>query len=599
MACCRSRSWCSRSPRRSCHGARAQQEARSASPADGQTSTLLSDGSVVLIGGEAQPTTVAVYDPTTKTTRVVGSLRDARRRHTATVLPDGSVLIAGGVGADGQIVADAERFDPVSGELTTVASPTFTARSGHTATVLSDGRVLFTGGDTPGGGGARAELWDAATNATEAVSVPPSSERVGGSAQLLPDGRIRVFGGVERRSRTAPADEVFDPLTSSFVASERATTERLRPAVVAVLPADRATDVATTTRISLRFSEPIDARTVAAELSSDASGTLRADSRHPARRRRRHAAVSHAGGGAASRCRVRRDLPRGPHAVWRHAARLLLDASETEKPSSSTPDDAAAGDADPDAPPVAGRSGLDSPWRKLPPLKAGAGVTALAGQVLLLNGRPLPDVTLEIGERRVQTDRTGRFLLRLGTQPSGWKELVIDGATANRGRRKYGPLRSRGADRRQEERGVALHDLDAGARHEERGADYVADSEGDGDHDAAHSRPRVASAAAHDDHRSRRASRFAKSASRRFPSSSHRSRCRPGSRCRCTSPCSLVGRTCRSSRTGTGARARGSSIRTINNQIRSGPSNSSGTTTRRRRAGTSTAWGKLGPIPRR
>jgi RHS repeat-associated protein len=38
----------------------------------------------------------------------------------------------------------------------------------------------------------------------------------------------------------------------------------------------------------------------------------------------------------------------------------------------------------------------------------------------------------------VQTDRTGRFLLRLGTMPSGWQELLIDGTTANRGRRTYG-----------------------------------------------------------------------------------------------------------------------------------------------------------------
>jgi RHS repeat-associated protein len=416
--------------------ARGQQEVRSASAADGQTSTLLSDGSVVLIGGDAQPTTVAVYDPTTKTTRVVGSLRGARRRHTATVLPDGSVLIAGGVGADGQIVADAERFDPSSGELTAIASPTFTARSGHTATVLSDGRVLFTGGDTPGGGGARAELWDAATNATEAVSVPPSSERLGGNAQLLPDGRIRVFGGVERRSRNAPPDEVFDPLTSAFVASERATTERLRAGVVGVLPADRSTDVATTTRISLRFSEPIDARTVAAELSRDATGTL---ALIPVTLRAAEGGMLLFLTPAAP---LQSDAEfvvtfRGARTRFGVTLPAFSSIFRTEKPS-STPDDASVGDADPDAPPVAGRTGLDSPWRKLPPLKAGAGVTALAGQVLLLNGRPLPDVTLEIGDRRVQTDRTGRFLLRLGTQPSGWKELVIEGATANRGRRKYG-----------------------------------------------------------------------------------------------------------------------------------------------------------------
>src|SRR5207249_2986290 len=38
-----------------------------------------------------------------------------------------------------------------------------------------------------------------------------------------------------------------------------------------------------------------------------------------------------------------------------------------------------------------------SPWQALPPLRAPGGMTALAGQVLQLNGEPLPTVTLQIG----------------------------------------------------------------------------------------------------------------------------------------------------------------------------------------------------------
>jgi hypothetical protein len=30
------------------------------------------------------------------------------------------------------------------------------------------------------------------------------------------------------------------------------------------------------------------------------------------------------------------------------------------------------------------------------------------------------------------------FLIRLGSPPSGWRELLIDGTTANRGPRTYG-----------------------------------------------------------------------------------------------------------------------------------------------------------------
>src|SRR5207302_525051 len=47
---------------------------------------------------------------------------------------------------------------------------------------------------------------------------------------------------------------------------------------------------------------------------------------------------------------------------------------------------------------------LDSTWRKLPPLHAPAGMTALAGQTLELNGRPLSNVTLTIDKQVSRTD---------------------------------------------------------------------------------------------------------------------------------------------------------------------------------------------------
>src|SRR5205807_10117132 len=50
-------------------------------------------------------------------------------------------------------------------------------------------------------------------------------------------------------------------------------------------------------------------------------------------------------------------------------------------------------------------------WRSMPPLRAAPGETALSGQALQLNGRPLAGVTLSIDERSAQTDRSGRFLL--------------------------------------------------------------------------------------------------------------------------------------------------------------------------------------------
>jgi len=69
-------------------------------------------------------------------------------------------------------------------------------------------------------------------------------------------------------------------------------------------------------------------------------------------------------------------------------------------------------------------------------LRAPPGVTALAGQSLQLDGKPLAGVTFSIGTRTARTDGTGRFLL--AQIPSGRQILHIDGTTANHKGAAYG-----------------------------------------------------------------------------------------------------------------------------------------------------------------
>src|SRR5262249_2791541 len=80
----------------------------------------------------------------------------------------------------------------------------------------------------------------------------------------------------------------------------------------------------------------------------------------------------------------------------------------------------------------------ESPWQKLKPLTAPDGVTAISGQVLRLDGRPLAHVTLEVHGHDTRTDGTGRFLLILSGMASGHCELEIDGRRANRPHRTDG-----------------------------------------------------------------------------------------------------------------------------------------------------------------
>ena len=74
--------------------------------------------------------------------------------------------------------------------------------------------------------------------------------------------------------------------------------------------------------------------------------------------------------------------------------------------------------------------------RNLPPLQAPAGVTALAGQVLRLDGEPLANVTLQYGARLATSDATGRFLLT--DIPDGYHSLLMQGHTANAPGKTYG-----------------------------------------------------------------------------------------------------------------------------------------------------------------
>src|SRR5215831_4090931 len=116
----------------------------------GRSSTLLPDGRVLLAGGY-DSRSVPTADVLVGSTGLPTGMNIARAGHTATVLPDGTVLIFGGIGADGKLVAAAERFDPATQAFTTLPGVLALPRAFHTATLLTNGLVLFAGGVTAGG----------------------------------------------------------------------------------------------------------------------------------------------------------------------------------------------------------------------------------------------------------------------------------------------------------------------------------------------------------------------------------------------------------------------------------------------------------------
>jgi N-acetylneuraminic acid mutarotase/cell division protein FtsB len=119
---------------------------------------LLHDGRVLLIGGVMRsqwPTpidSVEVYDPTSNSWGQAAPLAQARYDQTTTLLPDGRVLVVGGArlwdtnwNDPGAILSSVEIYDPV-GDTWSPLPPLRHARVDHTATLLPDGRIFVTGG---------------------------------------------------------------------------------------------------------------------------------------------------------------------------------------------------------------------------------------------------------------------------------------------------------------------------------------------------------------------------------------------------------------------------------------------------------------------
>jgi RHS repeat-associated protein len=396
-----------------------------------QSSTLLPNGEILLLGGfgaDHKPVADAyLLDRTGKTQKIAAQLHAPRAGHTATVLPDGTVLVFGGVNASGDVVSAAEIYDPVARSFSPV-STRLVARAFHSATLLTDGTLLIAGGvEQNHVFPADVQKWDYRTGQVTTFDALLAVPRQGHSATLLSDGTVRLSGGTDLFGRPVSVDEIFDPVVNRFrsAAPSEASIEDAGPArVAASIPQDGASGVDVQGILALRFTAPLDVTSV-----SSASFALMGPDDVPVA-----AKVI-----AAEQGRLVFVLPAAAlqtgttytleiqKATDTHGNAVLASSITftTEGESSSGPNQ----NSDNSGP-------TTTKFQSMPPLQSAPGDTALSGQVLKLNGFPLEHVTLQMGNKSVQTDSTGRFLLR--NLAAGHQVLVIDAQTANRSNAAYG-----------------------------------------------------------------------------------------------------------------------------------------------------------------
>ncbi|WP_190287781.1 RHS repeat-associated core domain-containing protein [Massilia sp. NR 4-1] len=443
---------------------------------------------------------IEILDPTSgKKEAFAGALLHARRGHSATLLPDGNVLVLGGVDSNGNVVTMAEVLNLPEGRSQALQPLPLIARTGHSATVLTDGRVLIAGGvDVWGRPIYEGEIYDPVKRQAESFNPKLESARLNHMAALLPTGEVLLWSGTDSDKRNVDGGELFDPGSLNFTSVNPASLGKLAAQMAALPPLAlsashpeaEAGAVAVDHAIALRFNQPMDVRSLSSasitllgphgtvalkvvpleqgllvfakpitDLLPGSRYTLFIDGARDrsgvplgftslgfttARMAAQVGATAIVNGSEP----VRELLPSTPVAPGGAAVsvdssqlavvarqyglseqRLMAEAESVMQKQIWQPDALALkGD-------WRAKRGI-SPLQKLLPLLAPPGETALAGQVLTMNGRGLRNVRLQIGGKTVLSDDTGRFLLR--DIPAGVQILTIDGPAADKEATRYG-----------------------------------------------------------------------------------------------------------------------------------------------------------------
>lgn len=198
----------------------------------GHSSTLLKDRkSVLLVGGDSMGATFELYSLSEKRRICIAELKSPRVGHTATLLGNGQVVIAGGW-KQGLIPAidrdDAtkaiEIFDPQSKTTKLIGRGFSPPRAHHAAVSIGSDRMLFTGGVNGRDVFNHVEFLENQNG--EYALVTPRGLRLKVSRfyhtmTALPDGRILIAGGFGADLQALSSVELYDPTEKTCILMDR------------------------------------------------------------------------------------------------------------------------------------------------------------------------------------------------------------------------------------------------------------------------------------------------------------------------------------------------------------------------------------------
>ncbi len=426
----------------------------------------LQDGRMLVLSGDGNVLTEHDLKTGGITHRV--ELESVRIGASLTLMPQGRVLVWGGTAADGKLQPDGVWYDPRSHRIEPARGLPLSARAGHSATVLTDGRLLLAGGQGAENG---AELWDPRTGALTRVQRHPGDRVSGHLATLQSDGKVRLRGG-RIAGRTTLTDLWFEPDTSSFIERTNNDNDSARvPGMAGSLPRQDDQAVSTDALIAVRFTQRLRVRDLnPSTVSLLGPGGMTPIDVVPAEEGRLVFARPQRPLYPGSRYSLLID---GAHTVdggvmpivaldFQTAAIAApgeeeVQAREGAEAAGKTPTDCRCREKlQPcrttstlkDGVWQPGRDNTDGRWRvpgNQPDLRntelidrivRAMRFTSVMGQVLRVDGVPVADVEVSIGDRYVRTNRDGYFLLH--EAPAGKQELYVDGTTASSAEVEYG-----------------------------------------------------------------------------------------------------------------------------------------------------------------